>query len=169
MIAAVDVHYVGTRAFVGCIQFDSWRDEQPRGETSLSITVRADYIPGRFYLRELPCLLAVIERLDAPPEAIVIDGYVWLADGRPGLGRHLYNALGGGISVIGVAKNAFADNDAAVPVQRGRSVRPLYVTASGIEAISAAELVLGMSGPHRLPTLLKRVDRLCREVASSAE
>jgi deoxyribonuclease V len=41
--------------------------------------------------------------------------------------------------------------------------RPLYVTAAGVGVDQAAAWVRSMHGPHRLPTLLKRVDRLCRE------
>jgi hypothetical protein len=96
-----------------------------------------------------------------PVEAVVIDGHVWLRDGQPGLGARLHEALGARIAVIGVAKAAFAGGS-AVPVLRGGSSRPLFVTATGMNAHGAAELVRGMHGPHRLPTLLKRADRLAR-------
>jgi len=47
-------------------------------------------------------------------------------------------------------------------VLRGDSSRPLFVTAAGMNADGAAELVRGMHGLHRLPTLLKRADQLAR-------
>ena len=48
------------------------------------------------------------------------------------------------------------------PVLRGDSSRPLFVTAAGMNPHGAAELVRGMHGPHRVPTLLKRADQLAR-------
>ncbi len=94
---------------------------------------------------------------------VVVDGYVWL-DGVSvaGLGAHLYQALAGKVAVIGVAKRRFAGAGAAVEVVRGRSIRPLFITAAGMSAQTAAEHVRSMHGPNRIPTLLKRVDSLCR-------
>jgi len=47
-------------------------------------------------------------------------------------------------------------------VLRGDSRRPLYVTAAGLDPAAAALHVRSMHGPFRIPTLLKRVDQLCR-------
>jgi deoxyribonuclease V len=46
----------------------------------------------------------------------------------------------------------------SIIVTRWRS--PLYVTAAGAGAEEAAGLVASMEGPYRVPSLLKRVDRL---------
>jgi deoxyribonuclease V len=67
------------------------------------------------------------------------------------------------VPVIGVAKTAFHASRLAVPVLRGESRRPLLVTTVGVEVHDAAACIQRMHGPSRLPTLLKRVDRLCRE------
>src|SRR5262249_645622 len=124
----------------------------------------APYEPGKFYRRELPCLLAVLRKVADPIEAIVIDGYVWLADEQsPGLGGHLFQALGSATPVIGVAKPCFRSARAARPVVRGNSRRPLWVTAAGMDLETASRHVQDLHGPYRLPTLLKRVDRLCRQ------
>jgi deoxyribonuclease V len=123
----------------------------------------APYEPGAFYKRELPCLLEVLGLAPGPLDAVIVDGYVWLSrDGRPGLGARLFEALGGRTAVVGVAKTSFAGADFAAPVQRGASARPLYVTAAGMDANEAADRVREMAGAHRIPELLKRVDRLCR-------
>jgi deoxyribonuclease V len=45
---------------------------------------------------------------------------------------------------------------------RGRSARPLFVTAAGMPAAQAASLVRRMAGPFRLPDALRRVDALAR-------
>jgi deoxyribonuclease V len=121
----------------------------------------APYQPGQFYRRELPCLLSVLATVAEPLEAIVVDGYVWLSDDRPGLGAHLYEALGHREAVIGVAKTRFAGAEAE-PVIRGGSRRPLYVSAAGLERAAAARHIERMHGTYRLPTLLRRVDQLCR-------
>ena len=123
----------------------------------------AKYQPGRFFERELPCLLAVLDGHLHDVAAVVIDGYVTLDTlGKPGLGTYLFDALDGKIPVIGVAKTAFQGSLHAVPVVRGASRTPLYVTTAGMDVQEAAEYLRDMHGPHRLPTLLKRVDRLCR-------
>ena len=45
---------------------------------------------------------------------------------------------------------------------RGNSKSPLFVTARGVSASDAALHVKQMHGPHRIPTLLARVDGLAR-------
>ena len=67
-----------------------------------------------------------------------------------------------GVVVIGVAKRPFRGADHAVPVLRGRSVRPLFVTASGVPAGEAAALVARMAGRNRVPDALRLVDALAR-------
>jgi deoxyribonuclease V len=62
-----------------------------------------------------------------------------------------------------VAKSHSAGVQVARPVVRGTSRRPLWVTAAGIGPDTAADRVRGMHGPFRVPTLLKRVDHLCRQ------
>jgi deoxyribonuclease V len=124
------------------------------------------YEPGSFYLRELPCLLAALGHLKAPLDTAVIDGYVWLGpENSPGLGAHLYQALGSKTPVIGVAKSPFKGAPNAQRVFRGKSARPLYVTSAGMEPVEAVRKIANMHGPHRIPTLLRRVDRLCRGLA----
>src|SRR5262249_19721463 len=121
----------------------------------------APYQPGEFYRRELPCVLAVLERGPAA-EVIVVDGYVWLGPERAGLGAHLYQALGERTVVIGVAKSRFVSATDAVPVYPGDSRSPLYVTAAGVSVEEAAGWVARMHGPYRIPAMLKRVDQLAR-------
>ena len=165
MIVAVDVQYGASGAAVSAVSFTDWADSSAAAEHVLPLSVDAPYVPGEFYRRELPCVLAVLERLGDLPATVVIDGYVWLARDRPGMGRHLFEALDGAAVIVGVAKAPFRANDAAVPVLRGNSKRALFVTAAGMEARSAADAVAAMHGRFRLPTLLKRADMLCRALA----
>ncbi|MGC1955675.1 MAG: endonuclease V, partial [Gammaproteobacteria bacterium] len=97
------------------------------------------------------------------------DGYVYLGSKRrPGLGTHLFDAVGQRIPVIGVAKTLFRDTPEATAVFRGQSTRPLYVTAAGVPDELARQRIRGMHGGHRIPTLLQRVDRLCRQAATAS-
>jgi deoxyribonuclease V len=162
MLACVDVDYRDDEAVAACVLFRGWADEYSAEEMVERIRDVEPYQSGQFYKRELPCILAVLEKVDEPLDAVVIDGYVWLRDeSAPGLGAHLYEALNRRIPVIGVAKSSFM-NAAAIPVTRGISRRPLYITAAGIDVHAAARHISEMHGQHRIPTLLKRVDHLCR-------
>lgn len=165
MMYCLDVHYRAAGAVAGAAGFARWDDASASSLTVVAIPAGrvAAYVPGELYRRELPCLLAVVAKLPEPPALLVIDGYVWLGDGsRPGLGAHLFEALDGRVPVVGVAKAKFRAAIAA-DVLRGRSRRPLHVTAAGLAWADAAAAVASMHGRHRIPTLLQRVDRLCRD------
>ncbi len=99
----------------------------------------------------MPCIKAVLNDLGTRPDVIVIDGYVWLdAQGKKGLGAHLFELLNGEIPVIGVAKTSFATATNAIEVFRGQSSRPLWVTAIGTNEFDAAKFVRSMHGNHRI-------------------
>ena len=163
MLAALDVDYRDDgSAVAGVVLFAAWTDAAPSQERAVRVREVAEYEPGAFYVRELPCLLAALAAVESELDAVIVDGHVWLGAERPGLGAHLYEALGRRIPVIGVAKSAFTGAPAQ-EVLRGDSARPLYVTAAGLDPAEAARRVRDMAGEHRLPTLLKRVDRLARD------
>lgn len=162
MIACVDVDYRDVGAVAACVCFETWSDGTPALESVVQIDDVEPYESGQFFRRELPCILAVLNSLPHLPEVIIIDGYVWLGGQRPGLGGHLYDALDKQVTVIGVAKTQFAGAEPVELVLRGRSRTPLYVTAAGMDVAEAAGHIQAMHGPHRIPTLLKRVDQLSR-------
>ncbi len=168
-IGVLDVNYLAQGARAACVIAVSWEAATAASACTEKIDVVEPYAPGEFYRRELPCLLAVLRRLPALPDVIVVDGYVWLPPGdRPGLGARLHQALGGTIPVVGIAKTAFAGAEAAaaiVPVLRGNSRRPLFVTAIGMEPALAAQCVSRMAGPDRIPLLVKLADRLAKDGA----
>ena len=127
----------------------------------------AAYIPGSFYERELPCLLALINQLPELPSIVIVDGYVSLGTkGEDGLGGHLYRSLHGQVPVVGVAKTYFKGTPTEACVFRGKSRRPLYVTAIGMDAVQVRAGVQSMSGGNRIPDLLRKVDLLCRNEAN---
>lgn len=169
MILAIDVQYSGASAFVAGVVFSHWQSEEPQAEFTSTLQGVAEYEPGNFYKRELPCIMRLIEEHDLKPETIVVDGYVFLdAQQRPGLGKYLFDALDGRIEVIGVAKRSFSGISEDHEVLRGKSVKPLYVTTTG-ELATAKNQIASMFGEHRIPILLKRADQLCRELAKAQE
>jgi deoxyribonuclease V len=161
LIGATDVHYPGTGgARAALVVAEDRRFERIVAEHVRWQENAAAYRPGSFATRELPAIETLLEHTEAL-DLIVIDGYVDLdPDGRPGLGAHLHERIG--IPVIGVAKSRFRTATHAVPVHRGSAVRPLYVTAVGLGTDEAVLLVAEMSGPHRIPDALRRVDTLAR-------
>jgi deoxyribonuclease V len=163
LIACLDVDYRDDHAMAACLLAPGWDAAAATEQLVERVTDVSPYVPGRFFERELPCLQAVLARVRDPLTAVIVDGYVWLDEaGRPGLGAHLWEALGRAAPVVGVAKTTFRGSGFAQPVHRGRARRPLWVTAAGIDVRDAAARVGSMHGPHRLPTLLAEVDRLCR-------
>jgi deoxyribonuclease V len=163
VIVCLDVQYADPEALVGAVYFADWGDERAVAEVTARVEGVEAYEPGAFYKRELPCLLAGLKAGGREVELVVIDGYVWLdGAGRPGLGAHLYEALGKKTVVVGVSKTMFHDDGYSARVLRPGSSKPLFVTAAGMGQEEAAACVRRMHGEHRVPTLLKRVDRLAR-------
>lgn len=166
MILAFDVYYLNDDATTACVCFDNWTDSVSTQDFVEKTHNVAPYEPGKFYKRELPCIVSLLTKHNLQPEIIVIDGYVWLDENKIGLGGHLYNELGGKIPIIGVAKSRFALHSKVKVVFRGNSKNPLYVTAIGIDLDEAAQNIENMDGNFREPTLLKRADQLCRGIIS---
>jgi deoxyribonuclease V len=165
-VGIADVHYPpGRGADAALVVYADTRCADPVAEFVAHVDEAEPYRPGAFWRRELPPLRAVLRlaglQLDGPLDLLILDGYVHLdGAGRPGLGARLHT--GTGLPVIGIAKTPFRGADHAVAVLRGRSAKPLHVTAAGLSPADAAALVRVMAGPDRLPLAVRRVDRLAR-------
>jgi deoxyribonuclease V len=159
--AAVDVHYLHSGdARAALVLAADTAFSAILAQRTVLVRQVLPYRPGQFFLRELPPMRAVLGGVRGLG-LLVIDGYVDLdPDGRPGLGAHAHAEFG--IPVIGVAKSRFRTASHAQPVLRGRSARPLFITAAGMTVADAAALVRQMSGRFRLPDALRRVDALAR-------
>lgn len=167
MILAVDVAYGDNRAVIAGVLFNDWPDAMPAEEIVISRPVPDNYLPGQFYRRELPCIAALLEHVSQPVDFIIVDAFVYLGrDKKAGLGKHLRDILEQKIPVIGVAKKPYRETPESCKVLRGRSLKPLYVTADGISLERAKFLVSIMHGKGRIPTMLRYVDRLCRRPES---
>lgn len=166
-ILAFDVHYRETTAKIVCAVFDDWNAAKANEYIVTYLEDVAEYEPGNFYKRELPCLWEVLKDLDLTKIShIIIDGFVYLDDaGKKGLGAHLYESLPLKVPIIGVAKSSFHNNIANVAaIKRGESNNPLFVTAIGMELAEAAEKIKNMAGSYRMPELLKEVDSKTKEI-----
>ena len=166
MIVAIDVHYKETYAKAVSVEFEQWEDEVPSRINEVIIQEVHEYIPGEFYKRELPCILAVLkETPQAAIDLIIVDGYVTLDDtGKLGLGGYLSQELGGTIPIVGVAKKKFVSNGQhVIEIKRGKSDNPLYITSQGIDLLVASQKVSDMKGKYRMPDLLRILDQKTKE------
>jgi deoxyribonuclease V len=161
LYAAVDVHYPETGgARAALVAASDARFGDIISERTSWLEHPEPYQPGAFYRRELPAYRQLLAG-QTLPALLVVDGYVDLdPSGRAGLGAHVYAEFG--VPVVGVAKTAFHSATHAIPVRRGGTIRPLYVTAAGLSRPEAAALVRAMAGEFRLPDALRRVDALAR-------
>ena len=165
MLLAIDIYYRDAIAKAVGILFN-WEDESPASVIIEWIEGVEPYVSGEFYKRELPCILKVVEKVDARKiEAIIIDGYVYIDNEKKyGLGGYLWEVLNGKVPIIGVAKTSFFKNKETVQgIIRGNSKNPLFISAIGINIVDAANLVRTMKGSFRIPSILKRLDQLTKE------
>jgi len=166
-IVVIDAAYTDTDAATAGVFIQRWDASPPEAVQVVTTPVTAAYAPGQLFKRELGGILHLLAGVTWLPEVLLIDAYVTLGSGRKGLGMHLYEALSGAATVIGVAKNPFVGNDTAVPLLRGRSKKPLFITAAGVSTHQAAEKVARMYGTSRIPLMLQLVDRLSKTAAAA--
>ncbi|WP_407402727.1 endonuclease V [Chryseobacterium sp.] len=162
MILAVDVFYnIDNIAKIVGVLFENWDDPTPKETVIDYLENIAPYEPGSFYKRELPCILKLLFRITIEIDCIIINGYVYLNDdNKKGLGAYLYDSLENKIPIIGVAKTSFHDNkNNVVEVFRGKSEKPLYISAIGTDKNQAAQYIKEMHGEFRFPSLLKQLDQ----------
>ena len=166
MKLAVKVQWVVDGGVAAAVAFDAW-DAPEASKTYTSRIAQADKpARGAPDLRDIAAVQQLLREYALAPELIVIDGFVHLdADGTPGLGWHLHQALGGAVAVIGVSKNAIAGGPAQFEVIREEESPPLTVTCVGIDIGAAKARLRTMHGKRRVPTLLKLVNRIARNDA----
>jgi len=77
MIIAIDVHYRENIAKTVSIEFENWTNEEPTKIHILELPKTAEYVPGQFYKRELPCILEVLKLSNLnDADLIIIDGTI---------------------------------------------------------------------------------------------
>ncbi|WP_103071798.1 endonuclease V [Aquimarina sediminis] len=166
MILAFDTYYYDNKAKTVCVSFENWNDSKPLDIDSEIIEGVEAYEPGSFYKRELPCILSLLKRMPITDiDYIIVDGFVLLDDeGKLGLGGHLFDAIDKSVPVLGVAKSGFHENKKNVrELLRGESIKPLYISAIGVELDRAYDMIKSMHGDFRMPTLLQILDTKTKE------
>lgn len=166
MIIAFDTYYSENSAKTVGIGFHYWSDSEAAIIESEIIEGVAEYKPGKFYKRELPCIMSLLDKFEIDKiETIIVDGYTTIDNqGKNGLGGYLYDSLKRKIPVVGIAKNRFKLNSKkATEIMRGNSGKPLFISSLGIDLNLAAEKVKSMHGAYRIPTILKMVDLRTKE------
>jgi deoxyribonuclease V len=78
MKLVVDVQYTDNNALCAGVVFDEWKTSEISQKLILHTSNIEKYEAGKFYKRELPCILNLIQEHQIEPEMIIIDGYVFL-------------------------------------------------------------------------------------------
>ncbi|HSS63085.1 MAG TPA: deoxyribonuclease V [Gammaproteobacteria bacterium] len=178
-VAGVDVGFEDggkrTRAAVAVLAFPSL---EPRVETVATLPTRFPYVPGLLSFREIPAIVAALDRLKELPQLILCDGQGYAHPRRFGLACHL--GVLTDIPSIGVAKSRLLGTHGRVPRSRGRwiplmdgdetigavlrtrrDVRPVYVSIGHrVSLATAVDLVMKCVTRYRLPETTRAADRL---------
>ncbi|MFI9719664.1 endonuclease V [Streptomyces sp. NPDC052396] len=143
------------------------------------------YVPGLLAFREIPTVLAALERLTVTPGLLVCDGYGLAHPRRFGLASHL--GVLTGLPAVGVAKNPFTFRYQDPGPRRGDSsplldggeevgralrtrtgVKPVFVSVGHRVSLDAAcAQVLALTRGFRLPETTRAADSLCRRALAA--
>ena len=183
-VAGVDVHFEpgGGRAWgAACVVAGP---ERKVVESRLAaVTVDFPYRTGYLSFRELPAVAAVLAKLSAPPDLLLLDGHGIAHPRRFGLACHAGVELD--LPAVGCAKSrlcgSFAEPDPAAlartdltaggevlgRVLRSRAaVRPLFVSVGHrITLDQAVEAVIGCLDGYRIPLPLRMAHNRARAAA----
>ncbi|MFI6469570.1 endonuclease V [Streptomyces sp. NPDC050516] len=189
LVTGVDVAYDDERDLVvaAAVVLDAATLEVVEEATAVG-RVAFPYVPGLLAFREIPTVLAALERLNSGPGTVICDGYGLAHPRRFGLASHL--GVLTGLPVIGVAKNPFtfsferpgprrgdsspllADDGAEV----GRALRtqdgtkPVFVSVGHrVSLDGACAHTLELARRYRLPESTRHADSLCRRALKEAQ
>jgi deoxyribonuclease V len=143
------------------------------------------YVPGLFAFRELPALLAALDRLAAAPDLLICDGHGLAHPRRFGLACHL--GVLTGLSSIGVGKTPLVGEweqpgptrgDWADLRDRGEVVGRVLRTRDGVKPVfvsvghrmsldNACAQVLALTPLYRLPETTRLADQRSRRALRS--
>lgn len=179
LIAGVDAAFPDggrtTRAAAVLMRF---RDLAPVEEVVHEQATALPYIPGLLSFRELPAIVAALQKLSTAPDLVLCDGQGRAHPRRFGIACHL--GVTTGLATIGVGKSRLCGQHEEPGIEKGRAVdlldgdevigrvvrsrdrvRPLYVsTGHRVSLDTAVELVLACTPRYRLPEPIRRADRL---------
>jgi len=165
----LDVQLTPQGVQAAALSFDAWEAAEPTRSHSLLLPLAEPPKPAERGPLRLQCVAQLLRERQLAPGLIVIEGLVHLdAQGTPGWGQQLADALGGGVAVIAISKAAAKDWPAQFAVQREDEAAPVIVTCAGIDIGAAKARVRAMHGKRRVPTLLKLAVRAAKAGATPA-
>ncbi|GAA0448075.1 endonuclease V [Streptomyces sp. NPDC046215] len=182
IVVGVDVAYDDERDAVAAaaVALDATTLDVVEQATAVG-RVAFPYVPGLLAFREIPTVLAALDRLGVTPGLVVCDGYGLAHPRRFGLAAHL--GVLTGLPTIGVAKNPFTFRYAPPGPRRGDTsplldgdeevgralrtqdgVKPVFVSVGHRVSLDhALGHTLRLARDFRLPQSTRAADALCRE------
>ena len=139
------------------------------------------YVPGLLSFREVPAVLEALQKLERPPDLLLVDGQGIAHPRRFGIACHL--GVTSGIPSIGVAKSRLTGQHREVPDERGawvplkdqdevigavlrsrKGVRPVYISPGHCVTLETAlEYVMQCVTRYRLPETTRQAHRLASD------
>ncbi|MEV4870698.1 endonuclease V [Streptomyces syringium] len=187
VVVGVDVAYDDERDVVAAaaVALDAETLDVVEEATAVG-RVAFPYVPGLLAFREIPTVLAALDRLTVTPGLVVCDGYGLAHPRRFGLAAHL--GVLTGLPTIGVAKNPFTFTYAPPGPRRGDTsalldgdeevgralrtqdgVKPVFVSVGHRVSLDhACAHALRLTPAFRLPETTRAADSLCRRALSEA-
>jgi deoxyribonuclease V len=164
----------GQGLLVGAVVVLAFPDLEPKEEKVVTVPLSFPYVPGLLSFREIPALLACLEKIKTPIDAMLCDGQGIAHPRRFGLASHLGLILG--MPTIGCAKSRLVGDHQQVGVNKGdfvplrfqgkpigcvlrtrTGVKPLYVSPGHlIDTPSSRRVVLACLRRYRLPEPTRR-------------
>ncbi|MFW5816499.1 MAG: deoxyribonuclease V [Wenzhouxiangella sp.] len=178
-VAGVDAAFPeGGRTTRAAVVLMSYPGLETIEETVAERPTRLPYIPGLLSFRELPAILAALDRLSSAPDLVLCDGQGIAHPRRFGVACHL--GVETGLCTIGVGKSRLCGQAGEPGRQRGAwsalqdrgetigrvlrtrtGVRPVFVSSGHrVSLETAARLVLDCTPRYRLPEPIRAADRL---------
>lgn len=181
-VAGVDVGFESkgtvTRAAVAVLEFSGL---QVRASAIAREPTRFPYIPGLLSFREVPAILAALDKLPEVPDLLLCDGQGYAHPRRFGIACHL--GLLTGLPAIGVGKTLLVGTHAEVGQERGAKqylhhqheiigvvlrtrsgVKPVYVSSGHYVSLEAAvQWVLATTTRYRLPEPIRHAHKLASD------
>ncbi|MGW1200022.1 endonuclease V [Streptomyces sp. NPDC002536] len=156
------------------------------GQATAVGRVSFPYVPGLLAFREIPTVLAALERLAVEPGLVVCDGYGLAHPRRFGLASHL--GVLTGLPTVGVAKNPFTfryeqpgplrgdtaplldgEEEVGRALRTREGVKPVFVSVGHRVSLDrACAQVLRLARGFRLPETTRAADALCRAALRGA-
>lgn len=180
-VAGVDVGYdQGDELTQAAVVLLSFPGLDPVEHATARLPTAFPYVPGLLAFREVPAILAALNRLERLPDLLLCDGQGLAHPRRCGLACHL--GVLTGLPAIGVAKSRLVGDHGPLGARRGDwqplhdghevvgavlrtqpGIRPVYVsTGHRVALATAIDLVLACATRYRLPEPLRLAHGLAK-------